>query len=111
MDKIFKQVSNIVDLLVLRKFDELESITKGNRLTALQLEDAVNGYGRTLVKLPPESIGLIDVVKVDSCGVDKWSIVSPLWTKEEGRSDLSIEITLIDDGDSFITEIDDIHVL
>jgi hypothetical protein len=35
----------------------------------------------------------------------------PLWTREEGRSDLSIAITVIADGEGFRIELDDIHVL
>jgi hypothetical protein len=35
----------------------------------------------------------------------------PLWTREEGRSDLSVEITLIAQNGDFRIELDDIHVL
>ena len=35
----------------------------------------------------------------------------PLWTKEEGRSDLSIEVTVIKETSGFKIELDDIHVL
>jgi hypothetical protein len=41
-----------------------------------------------------------------------WSVRFDLWTVEEGRSDLSIEMTLIDRGDrDLAVEIDNVHVL
>jgi hypothetical protein len=41
----------------------------------------------------------------------EWAIVMPLWTREEGRSDLSLEATIVEDGQSFRIELDNIHVL
>jgi hypothetical protein len=34
-----------------------------------------------------------------------------LWTVEEGRSDLSLELTVAESGDGYLIEVDDIHVL
>lgn len=35
----------------------------------------------------------------------------PLWTIEEGRSDLSLELTLVENDKTISIELDDIHVL
>ncbi len=43
-------------------------------------------------------------------GVRQWAVAMPLWTKEEGRSDLRIELTIMD-ANPVVVEIDDIHVL
>jgi len=34
-----------------------------------------------------------------------------LWTAEEGRSDLSLELTITESGNGYLIEVDDIHVL
>ena len=72
---------------------------------------AINDYGRKLV-LPPEDVfELMDVVEVRNAQPQQWSVAMPLWTREEGRSDLSIGVTVIADEDGYSVELDDIHVL
>ena len=39
-----------------------------------------------------------------------WSVVMTLWTEEEGRSDLSIVLTVTQLEDGFDVTLDDIHV-
>jgi hypothetical protein len=51
----------------------------------------------------------MEVVEVK--GGNRWFVVMPLWSQEEGRSDLSIELTVMKHGDSFVFEIDNLHVL
>jgi hypothetical protein len=51
----------------------------------------------------------MDVIEIE--GGNKWSVVMPLWSEEEGRSDLSIELTIIKYGNNFVFEIDDLHIL
>lgn len=40
-----------------------------------------------------------------------WSVVLDLWTVEEGLSDLSLEATVWDDGDTVRVRIDNVHVM
>jgi hypothetical protein len=41
-----------------------------------------------------------------------WSVNLPLWTKEEGRSDLTLQMHFTEsDGALYAVEIDDLHVL
>ncbi|WP_422652961.1 DUF7668 domain-containing protein [Archangium sp.] len=35
----------------------------------------------------------------------------PLWTREEGRSDLTLSVTAIKQGETYTVEVDDLHVL
>ena len=50
----------------------------------------ITEYPATLVPLPPEAwpLSYFGRVVVET---DTWWVVAPLWTAEEGRSDLSIE--------------------
>jgi hypothetical protein len=42
--------------------------------------------------------------------VPTWSLRVPLWTKEEGRSDLEFQVTVSLVGDDAIVALDDIRV-
>ena len=106
-----KKVDEIVLLLVEGKFAEIETLTNGTRLPAEQIKTAVSQYGRTLVLPPAEVFSLIDVIQIRNASPASWSITMPLWTKEEGRSDLTLELTLIQEACGFKVELDDIHVL
>ena len=99
------------EFLVGGKYSKLEELSQGIRLTASQMQFAVDSYGRTLV-LPPEGFSARSVVAIDNALPRKWSVYVDLWTKEEGRSDLTLELTVIEsEGELFSVEIDDIHVL
>lgn len=110
-EKLQREVSEIIRLLVERQFKQLETLTNGVRLPAEQIQTAVDQYGRTLVVPPSDAFKLMDVVEVHGRHPSQWSITMPLWTKEEGRSDLSIELTITQGTEKFHIELDDIHVL
>ena len=52
----------------------------------------VREYPGAVTSLPPQGWDLADAVRV-SGRPDLWSVVIPLWTEAEGRSDLSLEVT------------------
>jgi len=110
-DEMRERVAQLVRLLAEGEYERVESLTHGIRLPAKQIRAAVEEYGRTLIALPPEAFDLMDVTRVGTEDAGCWSIVVPLWSKEEGRSDLSIELTLIKGSSGLEIELDDIHVL
>lgn len=110
-EELQKQIGSLLRLLAEGQYDEIEKVTNGVRLPAEQIRSAVEQYGRTLVQPPSEAYELMDVVEVKSAEPPRWSITMPLWTKEEGRSDLSLEVTVIKEPSKFVLELDDIHVL
>lgn len=105
------QIDPLIRLLAEGRFDSVEEVTNGVRLAASDIKNALGRYGRTLVYPPSEAYELMDVIEVRSAGQRRWSIAMPLWTKEEGRSDLSIEVTIIRKAGEFVLELDDIRVL
>jgi hypothetical protein len=112
MNERFKEpVRKVIKLLAAGQYAELQTITNGVRLTAPKMAEAINEYGRKLIPVAEEGLDLMDVVEVRTIPPQKWSVTVPLWTREEGRSDLSLELTLIKDGDGFRIELDDIRVL
>lgn len=104
-------VRNLVQLLVSGEYDTLEQETKGIRLSAEQIQQALKEYGRHLRMPPEETFNSLDVLEVTGSMPRTWSVRCDLWTHEEGRSDLSLELTLIDEGTVARVEIDNIHVL
>ena len=102
----------VIELLVGYRYDDLEKRTGGVRLSADMLEEAVTQYGKTLVFPPPDALANLDIVPVACEGPKTWSVRADLWTSEEGRSDLTLELTVIkDEGKRTIVELDNLHVL
>lgn len=100
----------LVHDLVLGHFDELEADGRAGRLTADDLRYSVTKYGRTLIDVPDSALETADVyaLKTDktTCAVDL-----DLWTIEEGRSDLTLSVTIQSTSDGVSVTIDDLHVL
>lgn len=110
--RITDTINKIIELLVQRKYQELERLCRGCRLTAVEIEQAIHDYNCELITPPDIDFESIDIIEITNSSPRAWSVRYDLWTKEEGRSDLSLEATLIDNGDNFLTvEIDNIHVL
>jgi hypothetical protein len=66
--------------------------------------------GATIVPLPDEAWAQADAGPVDA-RPGQWWVVVPLWTREEGRSDLSLEATITEPSGKISVVIDNIHVL
>jgi hypothetical protein len=102
----------MVDLLVRGEYETVESMTDGRRLTAAQLERAVLQYGRTLAVPPDSAFASLDVVAVDGADPPEVRVLVPLWTVEEGESDLTLDLLLREDiPGAYDVEVDDLHVL
>jgi hypothetical protein len=105
-------VADLVALLSAGNFEDALRRAPGSRVNAEQLRKVVYDYGRALVPLPLEGYELIDYVLVLGSNPLQWSVVVPLFTQEEGRSDLSLELSLSEQANGgHSVEIDDIHVL
>ena len=112
MNAIQTSVVTVVHLLVVGEYDVIESMTHGVRLSAQELRGAVESYGRTLIELPESELDGLDVVTVEGASVPTLSVVVDLWTEEEGKSDLSLELMLIDRyGGAYEVQVSDLHVL
>jgi hypothetical protein len=105
-------VLQLLRWLVAGDYAAIERATHGVRLSESLMQQAVAEYGRTLVIPPDSALDQLDVIEIDRSNPRAWSVRVDLWTLEEGRSDLSLECTLIDrPGDLLVVEIDNLHVL
>jgi len=92
------------------RFDEIERDGRSAQCAGADLERAVAECGRTLLPLPDEAVALIDAIEhtadPDGCAVDV-----PLWTVEEGRSDLTLSLDARKEPSGCRLEITNLHVL
>jgi hypothetical protein len=105
-------VRRIVTMLVDGDYNGLQSLTRGRRLNADEIAEAVRVYGAKLTMPPEHAFNELDIIEVENAEPRRWSVRLDLWTADEGKSDLTLELTLADiGGDQFSVEIADIHVL
>lgn len=112
MSPLFESVvRDFVDHLARGEYREAVNSCDASRLTAEEVRGVVLDYGRTLTVPPADAYKDLDVVRISDPSRQAWSVRAPLWTKEEGRSDLTLELTVVLDRNQTSTELDDLHVL
>ncbi len=111
-NKLDNTVKHLFDLLASKRYEELEKMSNGIRLKATEIETAIEDYGKTLISMPIQGYNDIDIIEIKNDQSDQWSVNVPVYTKEEGTSDLTLELTIIESPSDFYTvEIDGLHVL
>jgi hypothetical protein len=113
--RIVEETKTLVQWLVKHDYDAIERRSQGVRWPGTELKRAVAEYGRTLIMPPDQAFDALDVIAIQKDnGPRAWSIRFDLWTREEGRSDLTLEITLKESEQrtgEMVLEIDNLHVL
>ena len=110
--KVILTIKKIVELLVSKNYQELEKLSGGVRLTSSEIDQAVCDYGAVLVTPPDSDFENVDAIEITGSNPRSWSVRYDLWTEEEGRSDLSLEVTLIENDKEIMgVELDNLHVL
>ncbi len=71
----------------------------------------IEEYPGHLVDLPGDAWEYSDCAPWAGVTDGSWFVIVPLWTAEEGMSDLSMEATVWDDGSSITARIDMVHVM
>jgi hypothetical protein len=110
--KLRVTVNALTDRLVKGDYEGLCRLAHSCRVRPADMERVVREYGRHLVALPVNGFQAVEVISVRDTQPQRWSVVVPLWSREEGRSDLSLELTVEDsDAPTYPVGIDDLHVL
>jgi hypothetical protein len=111
-EKLARTLRHVATLLVAGEYAELARETNGQQLTAEELEQAVVEYGHRLVPPPNGVWEARSIIEVEGATPEAWSIYVDLWTADEGRADLTLELTLREsERDTYDVEIDNLHVL
>jgi hypothetical protein len=104
-------MKTIVDLLVHEKYQDIENITGGNRLSSSDIKHAIQEYGHNVIAPPLSAFDSMDCVSIQGTPFSSWSVRMNLWTSDEGKSDLSIDATISEQDDGISLILEDIHVL
>ena len=104
-------VWNVVNFLAHPEQIDIYNLFSQSRVTRDDLFRVIEEYGRTLVSPPFGAYDNLNPVRVADESRELWAVAAPLWTKEEGRSDLSIELTINLSHDQPIVELDDCRVM
>ena len=89
-------------------YEQLEAEGKLGELSADDIREAVEDYGRTIVALPDEAFGRVDHYEKDY--EPGWLLDVPVYTEEEGASDLTLEVET-DGSDAASVVVRNLHVL
>jgi hypothetical protein len=107
-----ERIAHVVELLSDGLFDEVLDECSDSQLKSDALQEAVREYGRTIIPVPVADMRRsIDAVQVRGRTHPTWSVRVQLWTREEGRSDLTLEVTVSMDGGRVSIQLEDLHVL
>ncbi|WP_299390669.1 hypothetical protein [Pelagibius sp.] len=101
---------DLVEHIVKGDFGALEVDGRVGRLTASDLRRVIAEYGRKLISLPDDGWNFADSYPIEGSDAE-WSVDLPLWTVEEGLSDLTLTMNIRIDNDDVIVRIEDLHVL
>ena len=95
-DSVEAGVREVMMLLAQRRYDELARFIQGPPLTAADIARTIQDYGKTVVPCPEPIDAVLDIVEVKETAHPTWSVIVPVYTREEGRSDLSVELTIVE---------------
>jgi len=101
----------IAGLLASGDLDSVIGACASARIGADDLRDAIDQYGRRLIPPPTSAYANLDALRIKHADNPTWSVRAPMYTAEEGRSDLTLELTISFHGDRVKVELDDLHVL
>jgi hypothetical protein len=100
-----------MDFIVRGNYDDAIASCRRSRLTSRDMRVVIERYGWQLISPPKELFHNLDAVELRNSQSSAWSVRLPLWTEEEGRSDLEVELTVtVLDGFPTIN-LDDLRVL
>ena len=110
-EKLRPALNELVNELINGNYEKLEADGRAGRLTAHDLKNRLTEYRRTFIPLPDAAFDQGEMYTlIDGDGKSR-GVDLDLWTMEEGRSDLTLQLTVRDTGTAIVLQIDDLHVL
>ena len=106
-DTVRAELRCLVRDLAAGRYDDSVATGRGGRLTAAELRSAA--ALRAVADLPDQAFELAHVYQIG--GQPVYAVDLPLWTVEEGQSDLTLQVTVTFTTDRAVVSIDDLHVM
>lgn len=105
-------IAALVRELAAGNYGDLERDGRAGRLTAEDLRRVIADYGATLIPLPDDAFEVGgNAYPIEGSDPPEWAIDQHLWTKEEGRSDLTLQVDVKFAGTEYRLEVTDLHAL
>jgi hypothetical protein len=105
-------VAQIVDALAKGEYERVIKMAPTSKVNAAELHAAVKEYGRSVLPLLEHEWNRIEYMEITGSRPQSWFAVVPVFTVEEGLSDLSLELTLTAaESGQYAAEINGLHVL
>ncbi len=104
-----KTLGDIVSAFVRDDFElktKVAGVESPTVKTAATMRAYVADYGETLVELPGETWK----TSVAAGKAPRWEVLVDLWTKESGRSDMVLDVNVIESGVDYRFEIHALYV-
>ena len=103
-------VRSLITQIVNRDFEAAVRSCSSSRLSADDLREVIRTYGCKLIDLPEHAYDRLDVIEITDSNPPAWSVHVPLWSEEEGLSDLTLQLTIEKDRNQWNIELDDLLV-
>ncbi len=103
-----KLVKQMIKALIEKDYAQLESTGTMGRLTEKEIEQRIFEYGHNLINIPDETLMLAQEYIISDSRTD---VVLPLWTQNEGQSDLTISFLILKELNTTRLVLNDIEVL
>lgn len=110
-DRLETAAQRIANLIGEGKYGGVLQACSNSRLSEADLERILRDYGRTPMRAPIAPSQYVDIVEIEGRPNTTCSVCVPIWTVEEGRSDLTLVLTIIDELGEPKIELDDLRVL
>jgi hypothetical protein len=109
IDVFHEKIVNLVMDMANKNYRKIEAEKLNGRVSIADMERTINEYGKTLTPLPQEAFEIANIYNIGE--ENRLDIYIPLWTKEEGRSDLTLSLICYLKNDGPAIEINDLRVL
>ena len=104
--------TRFAELLSNEDYESLSHLLPERSMSAFEIQSVIQGYGRKVVPYPDAAFGLLDTNSIIDSLNDSWYAAMPVWTEEEGQSDLTIEtIVAFEVSEAPIVTVKDLHAL
>lgn len=89
----------------------MEADGRASRLSAKDLNEIFTDYNRTFITVPDSEFETMEVFPQVNSGGRSWGVDLDLFTVEEGRSDLTLQLRVHDTDNGIVVQIDNLHTL